>query len=114
MKDCEYSMNGLKILERKIYFEDDGGYVFDIHYIPSNFFWKIIHKLGLISPELPVAEIENGHMCWEYLEVIKQDRLKSKIIFKPKGRGAKTVRFVIPKDTSSKYRIRIFLDNLYN
>jgi hypothetical protein len=114
MRDYEDKINGLQIWERKVSFEDTYTCVFHIYYEPANFFWKIMDKLRLISPEIPIVEIENDFMCWEYLEIRKQDRLRSKIIFKPKSQGTKTLRFAALKDTANRYKIRIVFDRLYN
>lgn len=113
MNQYEDKANRRQVWEHRFYFKENGGYYMKVYYKPKNRFWKIMHKLGLIKTQVPIAEIENSPMDWQYLYVEIVDGLKVKSIFSTTN-GIKTFRISIPNETANKYEAIISFERLYS
>jgi hypothetical protein len=113
MRHYEDRSKKSQVIEQNFNFAENGGYYIELYYKPRNRFWSILHKLGIIKAKTPIAEIEQMPTDWEYLNFQPENGLKSRSIFLT-TRGRKTLRFFFPDETAKKYRIKIFIEKLYN
>lgn len=102
------------VWERRLDFKENGGYYLIVEYKPKNLLWKILHKIGLIRAQEPIAEIEHSPMHWEYIEInFAKSNLKGLGIFCT-HEGIKAFRMTIPNETVHKYEVKVFFKKLYN
>lgn len=114
MKHYEDKGNRKQVWEQHFDFKESGGYYLKIKYGPKNWFWKILHSLGLIHTQGPIAEIEQEPMNWEYIDVnFTKSNLKASGIFLTRE-GVKMFRMTIPNETVEKYDVNISFERLYS
>jgi len=110
----EDKINRRFVWEKHLDFKENGGYFLIIEYEPKNLFWKILHKIGLIRANVPIAEIEQTPMNWEYVDVrFAKSNLKASGIFLT-HQGVKMFRMTIANETAKKYNVKVYCERLYS
>lgn len=105
--------NKKSIIETKLNFAENGGYFVKISYMPRNFFYRALYRLGFIDFYDVLVEVESGALNWEYVHLKHHKPKEVRGIFTT-YQGNKNIRISIPIGMEKKFDINFDVYRAYS